>query len=353
VPSGLVNLKGIVSLSPLNYASLGERDPEFTNAEGGWSTTDMVHEAPFSNATEARPGTLVRKPSVWEVLTSERYFKWTLLLPLLALLLIFMLYPLFYCLYYSFFEWGMQGDAIFIGLENYRQMLNDKSFLEAFVRTLEVLAICIVAELLVGLGLAMLWNREFRGQNIVRGLALLPLLVAPLVLSLLWNFMLEYDFGAINQILSAIGLGKAYWWSPHFALYTICLITIWQWFPFSVFVLLAGLRSLPRDVFEAAKVDGASGWYTFRRLTLPMLSPLIMIIVVLRTMWLIRLFDPLYGTTRGGVGTELLDWLVYRTAFVYFDVGYGSSMAIFSLYLTIAICAIMYRHLMKALGVIR
>ena len=181
----------------------------------------------------------------------------------------------------------------------------------------------------------------------------MPLLVAPLVLSLLWNFMLEFDFGAVNQILSAIGLGKVYWWTPGFALYTICLITIWQWFPFSVFVLLAGLRSLPKDVFEAAKVDGASAWYIFRRLTLPMLSPLIMIIVVLRTMWLIRLFDPLYGTTRGGVKTELLDWTVYRTAFVYFDVGYGSAMAIFSLFLTIALCSLMFRQLMKSLGMIK
>ncbi len=294
-----------------------------------------------------------RKPTIWETLTSEKYFRWTLLIPLLVVLIIFMLYPLFYCLYYSFQEWGMQGNALFVGLENYRVMLNDHDFLTAFGRTLEVLVICIVVELIVGLGLALLWNRDFKGQNIVRGLCLLPLLIAPLVLSLLWNFLLEYDFGALNQILVAVGLGKIYWWSPGIALYTICLITIWQWFPFSVFVLLAGLKSLPRDVFEAAKVDGASGWYTFRRLTLPMLSPLILIIVVLRSMWLIRLFDPLYGTTRGGVNTELLDWNVYRTAFVFFDIGYGSTLAIFSLFITIAICAVMYRQLMKSLGVIK
>lgn len=313
----------------------------------------MVRETTYKSTPEAQSCAVARKPSIWEVLTSERYFKWTLLIPLLLLLLVFMLYPLFYSIYYSFHEWGMQAEAIFIGLHNYRQMLNDKAFMVALGRTFEVLVICIGAELLIGLGLALLWNREFTGQNIVRGLALLPLMVAPLVLSLLWNFMLEFDFGAVNQILSAIGLGKVYWWSPGFALYTICLITIWQWFPFSVFVLLAGLRSLPKDVFEAAKVDGASGSYTFRRLTLPMLSPLIMIIVVLRAMWLIRLFDPLYGTTRGGVRTELLDWTVYRTAFVFFDIGYGSAMAIFSLFLTIAVCAVMFRQLMRALGVIR
>jgi multiple sugar transport system permease protein len=320
---------------------------------GGDVKTHSASERACEAAGFPQPATAAGRPSIWETLTSEKNFKWTLLIPLVLLLLIFMLYPLFYCIYYSFHEWGMQGEALFIGLKNYRQMLHDGSFLLALGRTLEVLIVCIVAELVIGLGLALLWNREFKGQNVVRGFALLPLLVAPLVLSLLWNFMLEYDFGAVNQILSAAGLGKIYWWSPRFALFTICIITIWQWLPFSVFVLLAGLRSLPRDVFEAARVDGASGWYAFRRLTLPMLSPLIMIIIVLRTMWLIRLFDPLYGTTRGGVGTELLDWIVYRTAFVYFDIGYGSSMAIFSLFLTIALCAGMFRLLMKSLGVIR
>ncbi|NSW75807.1 MAG: sugar ABC transporter permease [Candidatus Atribacteria bacterium] len=299
---------------------------------------------------EAAGYRLTRKPTIWETLTSERYFKWTLLIPLIVLLGIFMIYPLLYCAYYSFHQWGMRGNALYVGAQNYRQLLNDKAFLEALYRTFKVLVICIVSELLIGLGLALLWSREFRGENVVRGLALLPLLVAPLILSLLWNFMFEYDFGAVNIVLQSLGLNKIYWWSPERALYSICFITIWQWFPFATFVLVAGLRSLPKDVFEAARVDGASSWYTFRRLTLPMLSPLIMIVIVLRTMWLIRLFDPLYGTTRGGVQTELLDWIVYRTAFVYFDIGYGSTMATFSLVLTMAICAIMFRILMKALG---
>jgi len=145
----------------------------------------------FSHAAaEAQAYAAGRKPTIWEILTSERYFKWTLLIPLVIVLLIFMLYPLFYCLYYSFHQWGMQGNALFVGLDNYRQMLRDEAFLIAFGRTLEVLAICIIVELLVGLGLASMWNREFRGQNVLRGFALLPLLMAPLVLSLLWNFML-------------------------------------------------------------------------------------------------------------------------------------------------------------------
>jgi multiple sugar transport system permease protein len=304
-----------------------------------------------SSVTAVNDVTLGRKPTALEILSNEKFFKWMLVLPLIIVLLVFMIYPLIFCIYKSFFN-STLGAAkdIFIGLENYRTMLHDKNFWIPLGRTFQVTVICIVAELLIGLGLGSLWNRDFKGQNIVRGLILLPLLIAPLILSIVWNFLLEYNIGFINQIFSAIGIGRVKWWDPSNALYTICLITIWQWFPFSASVLLAGLKSLPKDVFEAAKVDGAKGWYTFRRITLPMLSPLIVIITLLRTMWLIRLFDPLYGTTRGAVNTELLDWMVYRTSFVYFDIGYGSTIAIMSLLLTMVIGAIMFRQLIRALN---
>src|SRR5690606_14003337 len=118
--------------------------------------------------------------------------------------------------------------------------------LVALLRSFQVTVICLVVELGVGLGLATLWNRDFKGQNIVRSLMLMPLLIAPLILSLLWNFMLHYDYGAVNQFLQWLGLPKVSWWSPRYALLTIAMITVWQWFPFSAFVLLAGLRSLPK-----------------------------------------------------------------------------------------------------------
>ena len=296
---------------------------------------------------------LNRKRSFWETLTSEKYFKWTLIIPLLAILAVFMLYPTFYCIYYSTQRYSMTAPGVFVGLENYRQVLHDGAFWDALGRTFKVLVICISAELVLGMGIALLFNREFKGQDVVRGLCLLPLLVMPLALSMEWNFILQYDFGVVNQIINALGGAKIDWWMPGRAIYTICGITIWQWLPFSVFVLLAGLRGLPKGPFEAAWVVGASAWFTFRKLTLPMLSPLIMIIVMLRTMWLIRLFDPLYGTTHGGAGTELLDWMTYRTAFVYFDIGEGSALALVSLFLTIILCAILFRVLMKSMGVIK
>ena len=281
----------------------------------------------------------------------EKYYKWILLIPLVLVLLIFMLYPLFYCMWYSLHEYGMIKVATFVGLENYRDVLRDEEFWLALGRTGIVLGISIGAELIIGMAVAVLFNREFKGQNPIRGLILLPLLMAPLAVSMMWNFFLQYDFGIVNLIFGLVGIPKVNWFSPGIALYTIACISIWQWTPFSIFVLLAGLKSLPRDSFEAARVDGAGPFYTFRRLTLPNLAPLIMIIILLRTMWLIRLFDPLYGTTRGGADSELLDWMIYRNTFVYFDIGIGSTLAIISLFLTLIVCGILFRQLMRALVV--
>jgi len=294
-----------------------------------------------------------RRRTFWEVMTSEKYFKWTLAIPLLLVLAIFMFYPMFYCLYHSFQESLIAQPSFFIGWENYRAALHDPLLWNALGNTFHILVMCIAAELVIGMAIALLFNREFRGQNSMRGLILLPLLVSPLAMSLTWSLLLQLDAGLVNQILVAIGIPKVHWFSKDFGIYSVALITIWQWFPFSVFVLLAGLKSLPRDTFEAAKVDGASSWYTFRRLTLPMLLPLMMIIILLRVMWLIRLYDPIYGTMKYTTEAETLDLFINRIAFSYFDIGLGSTLALLSLFITIIISAILFRYLMKALGAIK
>jgi multiple sugar transport system permease protein len=290
-------------------------------------------------------------PGRWKkLIENESSYKWILLIPLLIALVVYMLYPTLYCLYMSFTDYILKGDPNFIGFDQYRELLHDPVFWSAAGRTGMMVVICISVELVLGMSIAMLLNREFKGQNIIRGLFFLPLLIMPLAMSMFWNYMLHVQFGIVNQMLDWIGLERIeFLGKATYALYSIMGIEIWKWLPFSIFVLLAGLRGLPKDQFEAANVDGAGAWITFRKLTLPMLKPLIIIIVLLRTMWLIRTFDPLYGTTRAGNGTELLDWFVYRVSFVFFDIGQGSALAIFSLYITIIVCAIMYRNLIKAM----
>ena len=170
---------------------------------------------------------LGRKPSVWEVLSSEKYFKWVLLIPLLLVLLAFMIYPMIYSIFHSFYDADLAG-RVAVGLKNYRTMLRDTNFWIPLGRTAAVTVICIVSELLIGLGIATLWNRNFKGENIIRGLILLPLLVAPLILSIVWNFLLEYDIGFINQFLATIGLARVKWWDLRLALFTLCVNTVWQ-----------------------------------------------------------------------------------------------------------------------------
>ena len=282
--------------------------------------------------------------------SDDRVMRWLFVAPLGALLLCFMVFPTLYSLWMSFTDYTMRGAPEFIGLDNYRYLLADAEFWAALRRTVFVMIVSIAAELVLGMGLALLLNREFRGQNLLRGLCFAPLLVSPLAMSLMWKYILDVEYGVVNHALAAAGAGARPWFADgDYALWTIILISVWQWLPFSTFVLLAGLRGLPRDQFESARLEGASPARVFFRLTLPMLRPLILIIVLLRTMWLMRLFDPLYGTTRGGVDTELLDWLVYRVSFVLFDIGLGSAYAMFSLYITLIVCALLYKRLVAAM----
>ena len=308
------------------------------------------HEA----RVEALPIELRERKTVWQVLTSEKYIKWFLLIPLLVVLGVFAFYPLFYCLYYSFHEAILIKPPEFLGLENYRRILHNPLFWHSMGRSASAVVVCVGVEITLGLGIALFLNREFRGQNIVRGLCLLPLVVSPLAMSLMWKYFLEPQFGIINVMLGWVGFSQVAFLSEGgTALYTIMFMEIWKWLPFSIFVFLAALRGLPRDAFEAARVDGASPWFTFKKLTLPLLKPFIMIVILLRVMWLIRLSDPLFGTTQGGAGTEVLDWYVYRIAFIRFDIGEGTTLALIALFITIIIGVLLFRQLIKALGAAR
>lgn len=281
---------------------------------------------------------------------NDKMAKWLLIAPLLLFLMAFMVYPTVYSLYMSFTDNVMRGGYNFIGLDNYREILTNLVFWQSLWRTCYVLVLSIFFEITIGMALALLLNRDFKGQGIIRGLCFIPLLVSPLAMSLMWNYMLHIQFGVVNHVLAWMGMVPiGFLSSISTALNTIIFINVWQWLPFSTFVLLAGLKGMPRDQFEASRVDGASPFKVFFKLTLPLLRPLILIIVLLRTMWLMRLFDPLYGTTRGGLETELLDWMIYRITFVFFDIGVGTAYAMFALYISLIVGIFMFKHLIKAM----
>jgi len=294
-------------------------------------------------------GTAIQKRKKY---MSDKTFSWLLISPLIFMLIAFMVYPTLYSIIISFTKYLGKGTPVYVGANNYRAMLTNEDMLASLYRTVKVVVVCITVEIVLGMCIALFLNRDFKGMSVVRGLFFMPLLIAPLAMSLFWYYLLNPTYGLFNVLISHLGFKKVLFFADlKMSLGTIMGITIWQWLPFSIFVLLAGLKGLPKDQYEAAQVDNASAFYRFRRLTLPTLKPLIIIVALLRIMWLIRTFDPLYGTTKGGMNTELFDWFIYRQAFVYFDYGKGTAIGIISLVLTLLLSFVLYRSLTKAMNV--
>ncbi|MBI3695359.1 MAG: sugar ABC transporter permease, partial [Acidobacteria bacterium] len=178
----------------------------------------------------------------------------------------------------------------------------------------------------------LLVSREFRGRRVLRSILLIPMLLPPVVVAVIWRLILNPEFGVLNGTLRSLGFNTAkLTWaaSEKTAMLSVILVDVWQWTPFMFLLLLAGLQGLPVEPFEAAVVDGASGWQVFRRLTLPMLRPVIAIAVLLRGMDLLRVFDQIFILTQGGPGfaTETVTLYIYRTAFRFYNFGYAAAMS--------------------------
>jgi len=184
----------------------------------------------------------------------------------------------------------------------------------------------------IGLGLALLFTQEFKGKKTILPLIILPMMVTPVVVGYMGRLIFETRSGPINYLLNTVGIESLRWHtSSKTALFTVILIDTWQWTPFVMIILLAGLLALPQEPFESAKVDGASGWQIFRYLTLPLLKPVIAVVLIMRTLDIFRVFDVLYVLTMGGPGTstENINLYSYLVGFRYFNIGYASSIAWF------------------------
>jgi len=273
-------------------------------------------------------------------------------LPLLIFLLCFALFPFFYCLNSSFHTWNIAKPQLgykFVGIKNYIDVLQDPLFIAALQNTLKFGIVVIPVELFLGLGVAVLLNKEFKGRGIVRSLLLLPMMTTPIVISLIWVYMYHAEVGIINYLLGFLGISKrSYLGSESTALWAISIVDIWQWTPFVILILMAGLTGIPKPIYEAAKVDGASSWEIFKHIILPLLKVSLSIVLLLRIMDVIRLFDKIYVLTRGGPGssTEVISFYIYRKAFKYFEVGYASAPSIILLIISI-IVATLYLKISK------
>lgn len=267
------------------------------------------------------------------------------LFPAIVWILIFTLFPLLYALYTSFFSFRFGRMNQFVGLENFRRLFIDENLHNALMVTLRFVTITVSIEMLLGFGLALLLNREMRGRGVLRAIMILPLFATPVAMGYLGITLFYEANGPINSLVRAVGGSDIPWLSnPFWAQIAVMLIDVWQWTPFVFLVSLAALQGLPQDLFEAADVDGASGWQKFRRVTLPLMAPTLWLILLLRLIEAFKVFDIPASLTLGGPGraTEVYSLFTYRTALRFFDHGYAAAQGFLLLILVSIIITLLF-----------
>jgi multiple sugar transport system permease protein len=280
----------------------------------------------------------------------ERRFAWALLGPALLLLLVITTAPLVYLLWTSLqrLDLGMPWLTGFAGLDNFSKMGADPRFWNSLVLTAIYTGSTVVLQVLVGLGLALLVLQIPKGQGVLRVAAILPIVLAPVVVGLFWRtLVLAPDFGLVDLVTRALGLGSHNWLGDQqLALISVIAIHTWQWTPFAFLVLLASLATLPPDIYEAARIDRASAWKRFVHITLPLIRPAIVMVVILRTMTALSAFAAIFAATGGGPGsaTEILNLYAYRTSFTELNLGYGAALATVLLAITLLVSWLLFRR---------
>ncbi|PJF49030.1 MAG: sugar ABC transporter permease [Chloroflexi bacterium] len=277
-------------------------------------------------------------------------FKHRLVLPLLLSLVLILGYPLAFSLWISLHDYRLTAieQARWVGWAQYFTILTQNaSFWNALANTLRFVGMAVSLELVFGLLLALLLHRKATPfRHFFRAVLLVPMFVTPIAVGLMFRFLLNSQLGVVPSVLRALGI-TIDWFSAQQALITLALIDVWQWTPFMLLLLLAGLESLPEEPFEAARVDGASSLQIFWHLTLPMLRPTILAAVVIRMLDAFKVYEYVYAITRGGPGesTETIQYHIYRVGFLYFRLGEASAMS----YILIAVILMLVVLLFYAL----
>ena len=267
------------------------------------------------------------------------------ILPALVVVFSVIIFPLGYAFYISLHKVTGQTQS-FVGLANYVSILRSDFFWAATGRTLYFTVVSVGLEFVLGLGVAMLLNQEFPGRGLMRGLLILPWALPTVVNGVLWAWIFDANYGALNALLKQWGLIGSYviWLgSPASAMNSVILADVWKNFPMIALLLLAGLQTIPDVLYEAAVIDGASTWRKFVSITLPCLKPAMLVALVLRTMEAFKVFDIIYIMTKGGPadGTQVISYYTYMTTFQYTKFGYGAALS-YLVALVILIMALAY-----------
>jgi multiple sugar transport system permease protein len=264
----------------------------------------------------------------------DKNFSWLFPAPSVIIMLVLMAFPVAYTLYLSFTKWSPTslGTPEIIGLENYIKLItDDERFLKALWRTIWFTVAAVGIQTVLGVGLALIFNREFVGRGIVRTIFLMSMVATPVAIALVWMMIMDINTGILNYFLDLVTGIRVGWLNDRkIVLWSMIIIDTWQWTPFIMLITLAGLSALPTEPYESAVIDGASPVQLFWYLTLPMLRPTLMVALMFRSIDALKTFDIIYVITQGGpaYASETLNLYGFSQGFLYFNMGYGSALLI-------------------------
>lgn len=301
------------------------------------TTTAVSH----SNSPHAKP------PFLKRLFNNETFMAWLFLLPSLIGFIAFFAVPAVRGLYISFTDWDLLSDPKFVGVENYVDMFQDKQFWRSLQVTLYYVLLNIPLQTALAIGLAVMMDRVTK-STLIRGMFVMPWLLPPVIVALIWLWMLDPTLGFINNALQAIGIGRQpFLGSPDQAMPSIALINIWQYTGYTALLFFAGLQTIPKSIYEAAAIDGASEKRIFWSITLPLLRPVLVFVLVTTIIGSFQIFDTIAVTTGGGPvdATRVITWYIFEYAFQRFQMGYANAVAVVLFLILIVVTIIQMRIL--------
>lgn len=315
--------------------------------------TRLSGDTPATSAASRRSIVESARATTWRLLSSDNDRVMVVLVAVpFGLLFALTAGPLVAAIITSLMDWNLADPSgpRFVGLENYARLFTDSAFWGSVWRTVYQVGGTVAGQMVLGMLIALLLSRSFRGVGFLRSVYLVPMMMTPVVVGLLWRILFNTDRGVVNYLLSILGIDAINWLGdPSTAMPTVILADIWLSTPFVAVILLAGILSIPAEIYEAARIDGAGAFRTFSKITLPLLAPMIFLALLFRMMDAMKRFDSIYVMTGGGPGdsTETLELHAYFAAFEFLEIGYGSAIACVLLVLIFGVSTFLLRRVVR------
>lgn len=274
----------------------------------------------------------------------DRNARYIFPLPAVLAILVLIVAPVLANFVLSLYDFFIGGSPTFVGIENYERAFTDSRVWNGIRNTFYFTFTAVPLQLVLGVAIAVLFNRDFPGKGLARTVILLPMVATPVAIALIWALMFNPSLGVLNYFLESLGLERSLWVAQsNLAIPSLVLVDTWQWSPMIALILLAAMQSVPAELYEAARIDGASGWQSFWRITIPSIRSAIVVALILRAVDALKTFDIIYVITEGGPGiaSETLNVLAFKTGFNFFHAGYAATLLIFLMFTVLGIAVLL------------